>query len=119
MSKPENEKPAPIDIAELEKALAQKGAEPQPPAPPNEEEKAQTALESVADNLSLIQRHLFALLYIAHTWRPEITGVTYVHDVFQAIYTEADPFKEVDEMLERMKAENEASKKADAEKNVE
>jgi hypothetical protein len=77
----------------------------------SEEEAAQDALETIADNLSLIQRHLFALLYMAHTWRPEVTGVTYVHEVFQAIYTEADPFKEVDDLLGKL--QEEAAKKPD------
>ena len=84
----------------------------------NEEDIIQNeneAVNSIADNLSLIQKHLFAMLYLAHTWRPEITGVTYVHEVFQAIYTGDDPFKEVDDMLERLKTEGEQSPKKNAE----
>jgi hypothetical protein len=99
-----------IDLSEIKIAPESASADANADVGEQADANAQDALGSIADNLSLIQKHLFALLYLAHTWRPEVTGVTYVHEIFQAIYTEGDPFKEVDDLLARLKADNEANK---------
>lgn len=63
----------------------------------------ENALVVIAQTLVGIERHLLALVYLQNTREPEKTGVTYVPDVFAAIYDGTDPFKEVDAALGALK----------------
>jgi hypothetical protein len=58
----------------------------------DEEEEAHDALGTIADALVGIEKHLFALVYLAITGAVEKTGVGYVPEVFNAIYDDSDPF---------------------------
>jgi hypothetical protein len=67
------------------------------------EEEAQDALSVIAASLVGIEKHLFALVYLQKTMHPADTGVTFVPDVFNAIYDDSDPFAEVDKILQAAK----------------
>lgn len=67
------------------------------------EEDAQDALSVIAAALVGIEKHLFALVYLQKTMHPADTGVTFVPDVFNAIYDDSDPFAEVDAVLKAAK----------------
>lgn len=85
--------------AEAEAALSDAPAQ-------DAEEAAQDALSVIAAALVGIEKHLFALVYLQKTAHPGDTGVTFVHDVFNAIYDDTDPFKEVDEAMKAAKAKH-------------
>lgn len=59
----------------------------------------ENAVLIMAQALVGIEKHLFALVYLEKTRDPEKTMVTYLPDVFNAIYDGSDPFREVDEAL--------------------
>lgn len=63
----------------------------------------ENALIVIAQALVGIEKHLFAQVYLAKTRDPEKTQVTFLHDVFNAIYDGSDPFKEVDEAIKAAK----------------
>ncbi len=90
MSKPELED-------ELEAAMGQ-DSESQEIQITNE-----NALIVIAQALVGIEKHLFAQVYLAKTRDPEKTQVTYLPDVFNAIYDGSDPFREVDEIIKAAK----------------
>lgn len=56
------------------------------------EQGAEDALGSIAESLALIQCHLCALVYLERTKNTEKTGLTYIPEVFNAIYDGTDPF---------------------------
>lgn len=86
---------------ELEaEAAAALGAQAEKPAPA---EGGQDALEAAVGALIGIEKHMFALVYLLKTSRPAETGITYVEDVFNAIYDDSDPFVEVQEILQKAK----------------
>jgi hypothetical protein len=79
------------------------------------DEPAQDALESIADSLALITRHLCAVVYLMRTSTEEVrqvTGTTFIHEVFDSIYDDHDPFKEVEDFLASEKALAQAAKDA-------
>lgn len=79
---------------ELEIAMGNQEAESQEIQITNE-----NALIVIAQALVGIEKHLFALVYLEKTRDPEKTQVTYLPDVFNAIYDGSDPFREVDEAI--------------------
>jgi hypothetical protein len=102
MSKPELE-------AELEAAM---GSE-ENPVEGEIQITNENALIVMAQAMVGIEKHLFALVYLEKTRDPEKTQVTFLSDVFNAIYDGSDPFRDVDEQV---KAAADAAKagKADA-----
>jgi len=62
------------------------------------------ALVIIAQSLVGIERHLMALVYLENTSDPEKTQVTYLPDVFHAIYDGSDPFAEVEASMKRANA---------------
>jgi hypothetical protein len=61
----------------------------------------ENALVIIANSLVGIERHLMALVYLENTRDPEKTQVTYLPDVFHAIYDGSDPFAEVDAAIKK------------------
>lgn len=96
-------------------------------APKNDEEIAQDALSSIADSLKEISafmqmnsRHLCAIVYLMKTsdsMSPK-TGITYIDDVFNAIYDDSDPFKAFDDFLVESKKQTADAAAKKAEENV-
>ena len=99
--------------AEAAAALAQnKGNTDATPAQDEGEEVGpENAFVALAHSAIAIEKHLFALVYLYKTSRPEVTGVTFVHDVFDAIYDGSDPFKEIDDVMKALKAKEKAEGK--------
>ena len=60
--------------------------------PVDEEMQAHDALTVIAESMVSMEKHLFALVYLSKTNNPEKTGVTYVDEIFNAIYDDTDPF---------------------------
>ena len=94
MKKPE------IDLTELSAAMGEGNTG-------GTEEQIQitneNALIVIAQALIGIEKHLLALVYIENTKDSEKTGVTYVPEVFAAIYDGSDPFAEVEQILKDAK----------------
>lgn len=83
---------------EAEAALSENAGTPLlPPTPPEQSIPLtnENALIVIAQSLVAIEKHLFALVYIENTKDPDKTGLTYVPDVFKAIYDGGDPFADV------------------------
>ncbi len=64
----------------------------------------ENALIVMAQALIGIEKHLLALVYIENTKDSDKSGVTYLPEVFAAIYDGGDPFKEVQEALKKAAA---------------
>lgn len=100
--------PTPELEAELEAAM---GQEKEDPAQEEIQITNENALIIMAQALVGIEKHLFALVYLEKTRDPEKTQVTFLPDVFNAIYDGSDPFRDVDEQV---KAAADAAKAAKA-----
>lgn len=74
-----------------------------PPQENQEEITPENALVAIAQALLAVEKHLFALVYLEKTRDPAKTGVTYIEDVFAAIYDGSDPFHEIDMVLDELK----------------
>lgn len=91
--------------AELEAAMGQDEA----PVEGEIQITNENALIVMAQALVGIEKHLFALVYLEKTRDSEKTQVTFLPDVFNAIYDGSDPFRDVDEQV---KAAADAAKAA-------
>lgn len=69
----------------------------------------ENALVIMAQAMVGIEKHLFALVYLEKTRDPEKTQVTFLPDVFNAIYDGSDPFREVDEVIKAAAAKADKS----------
>ncbi len=88
--------PTPELEAELVAAM---GQDDQAPAEGEIQITNENALIVMAQAMVGIEKHLFALVYLEKTRDPEKTQVTFLSDVFNAIYDGSDPFRDVDEQV--------------------
>jgi len=89
-----------LDLDAVNAALKAKAALPEE----SEEITNENALAVIANAIVGMERHLNALVYLALTYDSEKTQLTFIPDVFHAIYDGSDPFAEVDEIIARSKA---------------
>ena len=87
--------PTPELEAELEAAMDQDDS----PVEGEIQITNENALIVMAQAMVGIEKHLFALVYLEKTRDPEKTQVTFLSDVFNAIYDGSDPFRDVDEQV--------------------